>query len=167
MGFEEGCCSCHINPPCSYCTSHAICEECGEMVLEGYINDDLICDCCEEGNPRTMVGTELETEQNKLPSECTNCSKVNFVSTSLEACHEWKCWHCGGYVSNVVGEKKAREARKKWAAAEVKPDWMDDQCAVVFNSIAHLSLVDKIMVIDQVLDYLRQEEACKSAALKE
>ncbi len=54
-----------------------------------------------------------------------------------------------------------------WKAAEVKPNWMDDQCTAVFNSITHLSLADRMMVIEQVLDYLRQEEACDSAELKE
>ncbi len=32
---EPDCCSCHINPPCAYCTTH--CGECGEHVYE--------CDC--------------------------------------------------------------------------------------------------------------------------
>ena len=58
MAFEEeGCCSCHINPPCTYCTSHSICEECGKNVLNEYINEDiddyLICDDC-----RTTVKTK-------------------------------------------------------------------------------------------------------------
>ncbi len=29
-GYKEGCCSCHINPPCSYCTTDtSYCENCG------------------------------------------------------------------------------------------------------------------------------------------
>ena len=27
---KDGCCSCHINPPCGYCTQQAgFCEKCG------------------------------------------------------------------------------------------------------------------------------------------
>lgn len=27
---KDGCCSCHINPPCGYCTTqNEFCEECG------------------------------------------------------------------------------------------------------------------------------------------
>lgn len=35
---DEGCCSCHISPPCGYCTDHSDCEECGELTL----SDDMI-----------------------------------------------------------------------------------------------------------------------------
>lgn len=27
-------CTCHINPPCSFCTSHVECDICGQRVLE-------------------------------------------------------------------------------------------------------------------------------------
>ncbi len=44
--MEDSCCSCHINPSCTYCTSHSICEECGEDVPNEDIDDFLICDDC-------------------------------------------------------------------------------------------------------------------------
>jgi hypothetical protein len=51
MAFEEAeGCSCHINPPCTYCTSHSICDKCGDNVLNEYINEDddsFICDDCQ------------------------------------------------------------------------------------------------------------------------
>ena len=50
---------------------------------------------------------------------------------------------------------------------EVKPDWMDDQCACVLNPITHLFLVDRIRVIEQALDYLRQEWSVENAVRHE
>jgi hypothetical protein len=65
-----------------------------------------------------MTATELETEHNKSRMDCDGCEQVNFFSTTLEECHEWNCWNCGGYLVNVVGEKAAKEARKKWREKE-------------------------------------------------
>lgn len=40
---KEGCCSCHINPPCSYCTElNAFCETCGWSALEEQYEIDRI-----------------------------------------------------------------------------------------------------------------------------
>jgi len=32
--FCENCCSCHLNAPCNFCTSHLECAICGQMVCE-------------------------------------------------------------------------------------------------------------------------------------
>lgn len=32
--FCDESCACHINPPCSFCTSHIECDICGQMVCE-------------------------------------------------------------------------------------------------------------------------------------
>jgi hypothetical protein len=33
--IREGCCACHINPPCSYCTDQEeYCKDCGEVIIE-------------------------------------------------------------------------------------------------------------------------------------
>jgi len=32
--FCECCCSCHINPPCGFHTSHIECELCGQLVCK-------------------------------------------------------------------------------------------------------------------------------------
>jgi len=46
--LEEDGCTCHINPPCSYCVSHAECDVCGEIVHNRDIREYLICVDCEE-----------------------------------------------------------------------------------------------------------------------
>ena len=43
--------------------------------------------------------------------------------------------------------------------AEYKPDWLDEQCNKVFNALGHLPLNERIGVVDQVQDFLRQEKA--------
>lgn len=58
--FCETCCSCHTNPPCSFCTSHIECEVCGQLVCKdratiGLNASDgnkivLCCDCAEFDN---------------------------------------------------------------------------------------------------------------------
>ena len=30
----EECCSCHINPPCNFCTEHYMCDNCGEVFCQ-------------------------------------------------------------------------------------------------------------------------------------
>ena len=39
-------CSCHINPPCSTCESHMICDGCGEMFCDDL--DEVLCPECRE-----------------------------------------------------------------------------------------------------------------------
>lgn len=36
--YDEDQCSCHINPPCGYCTSHCECVICGKKIH----NDDAV-----------------------------------------------------------------------------------------------------------------------------
>lgn len=45
--WDEGC-SCHISPPCSYCTSHAYCEICDEHVYNDYLVEVDGCLACED-----------------------------------------------------------------------------------------------------------------------
>jgi hypothetical protein len=55
--FCEGQCSCHINPPCGFCTSHVECDICGQLVCEDKAtevtnksdgNKITVCPDCEE-----------------------------------------------------------------------------------------------------------------------
>ncbi len=56
-------CSCHINPPCAFCTSTFECEQCGTRVItddqetEGW--HDLLCDECFEPEPKADQGEDL------------------------------------------------------------------------------------------------------------
>ena len=48
--MEEGC-SCHINPPCGYCTSRSECERCGTILFSDDMFEcmrcgELVCDDC-------------------------------------------------------------------------------------------------------------------------
>ena len=45
---DADCCSCHISPPCSYCTSRCECSKCGKIVGEDEVNDDSVCEQCLE-----------------------------------------------------------------------------------------------------------------------
>ena len=50
MDDFESCCSCHINPPCSYCTTER-CEECKDEITDDNrsTTDEMRCvDCVEE-----------------------------------------------------------------------------------------------------------------------
>jgi hypothetical protein len=47
--YDWGGCSCHISPPCGYCTSHAECGLCNQTVLNDDMvefNNDWICEEC-------------------------------------------------------------------------------------------------------------------------
>lgn len=47
--FCDGCCSCHIKAPCSYCVTHVECEECGETLCEDRAmkeGDRMLCPEC-------------------------------------------------------------------------------------------------------------------------
>ncbi len=48
--------------------------------------------------------------------------------------------------------------------SESKPDWLAKQCDRVFATLSDLSLKQRLMVIEQVMEYLRQEEVCDSTA---
>lgn len=42
-------CSCHINPPCSYCTDRCECAKCGELNITDdmvYLNGEFYCEEC-------------------------------------------------------------------------------------------------------------------------
>lgn len=46
---EEGGCSCHISPPCGYCTSRSECALCNNIVLNDYMIEfkgDWVCEEC-------------------------------------------------------------------------------------------------------------------------
>jgi len=46
---DEGGCSCHINPPCTYCTSRGHCGICDDLVLSDHLvefHHDWICEAC-------------------------------------------------------------------------------------------------------------------------
>ena len=40
---------------------------------------------------------------------------------------------------------------------EVETDWLDQQCAKVYDALDGLSLEQRLEVVEQVLDYLRME----------
>ena len=40
-----------------------------------------------------------------------------------------------------------------------EPDWLDQQCTKIYDALDGLSLEQRIGIIEQVLDYLRMEEA--------
>ncbi len=44
-------------------------------------------------------------------------------------------------------------------AGKCKSDWLDQQCDKVLEVLKDLSLKDRLRVIEQVQDYLRNEEA--------
>lgn len=29
--MNDGCCSCHISPPCDWCIAHSECDKCGKI----------------------------------------------------------------------------------------------------------------------------------------
>ncbi len=54
----EGC-SCHICPPCGWCTSHVYCDTCNELIYEDdiiEIDECFVCEACLVG----IVGEEHE-----------------------------------------------------------------------------------------------------------
>lgn len=51
---DEGCCACHVSPPCAYCTNTFECEDCKERFnMEGNETpgwEDCLCDDCYRGD---------------------------------------------------------------------------------------------------------------------
>ena len=46
MGID-GCCSCHLNPPCGYCTDRHDCARCGEQFYDPD-GEETYCLRCQE-----------------------------------------------------------------------------------------------------------------------
>ena len=87
MSFEEDCCSCHISPPCSYCTSHSICEKCGKDVLNECIDEDLICDDC-----KTVMDNEQHIDIEQVSLTCPFCGEEIPASKG----NKYYCPKCSG-----------------------------------------------------------------------
>ncbi len=67
--FCDGQCSCHVNPPCSFCVTHVQCDMCGQVVCEDKVEEVVdkkdgtllnICpDCADEIRYGKVIGVSV------------------------------------------------------------------------------------------------------------
>lgn len=58
-------------------------------------------------------------------------------------------------LHNIEGDMDTSD----WTATEHKPDWLDRACTRVFDAMENVPMDKRIMVLEQCIDYTKQELA--------
>lgn len=97
---EDMSCSCHINPPCSKCTSGVYCYDCGFDSDEEYKSNNPVKTSNNFTNPE-VIRSLLMTPKEKFEEKCKIAKDDDIVTQEIES------WHSGGtlrirYPKNVT-----------------------------------------------------------------
>jgi len=92
--FDYEGCSCHIAPPCSYCTSHCNCGICDNVVHNDHIiemSDSLVCEDCLV----IRLSQEFKNQYPNLKNQYPNLSVRGFYNPIIvnedETTIEFRC----------------------------------------------------------------------------